>query len=66
MSMATLEREITAEAAKVLNNPKLKKKDIQEWTTGTLKAVGGEVVVTLPTLGIDVAVKIECDKRKSS
>lgn len=63
MSMRTLEAAILAEAKVILQNPKLRQKDILEWNTGTIKPQKGETVVRVPT-GADVAVKTEMDKRK--
>jgi hypothetical protein len=64
MSMATLETAILAEARAVFNNRKLRKKDILEWGTGTVKAVDGEVQATLPVLKVNVAILKVNDKRK--
>lgn len=44
MSMASLEREILAEAKTVFQNPKLRMKDIMEWSTGDIKPESDEVV----------------------
>jgi hypothetical protein len=63
MSLATLEREIVAEARDVLRNSKLRNKDIQEWSTGKVKAEEGEVVIDLTRIGINIAVKQEMDRR---
>ena len=63
MSMATLERAVLAGARIVLNNPKLKMKEIQEWSTGKIDPQAGEVVVRVPDPGVFVAVKKESDKR---
>ena len=65
MSMQTLERAILAEAKTVLNNPKLKMKDIMEWSTGPVKAEDGEVIVELPGLGVNVAVAKSNDLRQA-
>jgi len=64
MSMATLERAVLAGARVVLNNPKLKLKDILEWSTGEVKTADGEVTVHVPDPGVNVSVKKENDKRK--
>lgn len=63
MSLRSLESAITAEARRFFNNPKLRVKDIQEWSTGELKPQEGEVVGRMPFNGIWVAIKAECDKR---
>lgn len=65
MSMATLERAILAGARGVLENPKLRRKDIMEWSSGKVLPQPGEVVVRIPDPGVWVAVKNECDKRKA-
>ena len=57
MSMQSLERAILAEAKKVIRNPKLKMKDIVEWSTSTVKAEEDEVLYYLPELGVHIAVK---------
>jgi len=64
MSLATLERAILAGAKEVLHNPKLKLKDIMEWSSGDIKAHDGEIVVNVPDHGVFVAVKAEMDKRQ--
>lgn len=63
MSMATLDRAVWREAQTVLNNPKLKLKDIQEWNTGDVTPRTGEIVFQLPMLKINVAVLAGKDKR---
>lgn len=64
MSMATLERAVLAGAKITFNNPKLRMKDILEWSTGTVKAEAGEVVARVDDPGVNVAIKKEMDKRK--
>ena len=63
MSFATLERAVLAGAKVALNNTRLKMKDVLEWSTGTVKAEDGEVVVHVPDPGVNVCVKRENDKR---
>lgn len=62
--MQFIERLITAEARKILHNPKLRVKDIQEWNTRPFGYHEGEVLIYLDQLKIHVAYKKECDKRK--
>jgi hypothetical protein len=64
MSVATLERAVLAGAKIILNNPKLKMRDIMEWSTGDIEPHEGEIVVRVPDPGVNVAVKNDCDKRK--
>ena len=63
MSMQALERQIRLEAQKILNNPKLRNKDILAWSSGPVEAEEGEVVIRCEQLGINVCVAAEHDKR---
>jgi hypothetical protein len=63
MSFASLQRAVLNEARVVLKNRKLRAADIQEWSTGPVKAGEGEVVVNCPDLGVNVAVLKAMDKR---
>lgn len=65
MSMASLERAVLVGARIALNNPKLKMKEIMEWSTGTIEPHAGEVVVNVPDPGVNVAVLVEHDKRNT-
>ena len=56
MSMATLEREILKRARMALRNPKLRMKDILEWSTGEVIAHEGEVVIWLPDPGCNICI----------
>lgn len=64
MSWATLESAVLHGARAVLKNPKLRKKDILEWSTGEVKAAAGEVVFRVEDPGVNVCVPVGCDKRK--
>ena len=59
MSMTTFEREVLDGARVVLGNPKLRWKDILEWSTGNIKAQEGEIVVRVPDPGAYVVIKKE-------
>ncbi len=63
MSMATLEKAILAAARAELRNPKLRMKDILEWSTGDVEPRDGEIVIRLPDPGVNVCVSSACDKR---
>ena len=63
MPARALETKIKNEAAHQLKNPKLRVKDIMEWSSGEIEARDGEVVVKLEALGVWVAVPEGCDKR---
>lgn len=68
MSMATLERAILAGAKDAFKNPRLRMKDILEWSTSEAqvkKNLGdGEVYAHVPDPGAYVAIAKENDKRK--
>ncbi len=64
MSLRTLERAILYGAQTVLQNAKLRQKDILEWSTSKVEPDPGEIVVRVPNPGVYVAVKKEFDKRK--
>ena len=66
MSFASLERAVLHEARLILNNKRLRKADIQEWSTGPITAGKGEVVFRCPDIGVNVAVLKEHDKRKAT
>ena len=57
MGMRELESAILDELKKVTGNNKLRKKDIMEWSTGTIKLQEGETVYYLPELCVNVAIK---------
>ena len=64
MSMATLERAVLAGARIVFNNPKLKMKDILEWSTAKIEPGEDEVTASVPDPGVNVTVLALLDKRK--
>lgn len=66
MSMASLERVILANAKVFFKNPKLRLKDLQEWSTGKIVTQDGEVVEWIPDPGVYVAILIINDKRVST
>lgn len=66
MSMATLEREILYYLQEITNKPGLRKKDIAEWSTGSIDQIEGETRFFLPIPGVNVAIRSDLlvDKRK--
>ena len=65
MSIQDVEKAVWKEAKVVFNNPKLRLKDILEWSTGNVKAeTAQEVVAKLPDMGVSVCVLKVNDKRK--
>jgi hypothetical protein len=66
MSIRSLESAITSEARRHFNNPRLRVKDLMEWSTSEVKAEPGEVAERLPLNGVWVAIKHECDKRANT
>ncbi len=65
MSMATLERAVLAGAKLVFKNPKLRMKDIREWSSGELKPQDGEVSAYIPDPGVYATILIQHDKRNA-
>lgn len=63
MSLASLEREILAEAKTAFNNKKLRLKDLLEWSTAKVKPRNGEAVLKLDDLKVNVRVAKDHDKR---
>jgi hypothetical protein len=63
MSMASLERAILAAARVELCNPRLRMKDITEWTTGDPTPQEGEIVVWIKDPGVSICVAKAMDKR---
>jgi len=65
--MASLEKLIVSELRIITKNPKIKKKDMLEWSTSEEVVRGnlqdGEIVITIPDLVVWVAIKKELDKR---
>lgn len=57
MNMRTLEREILNELKIVSGVHGIRQKDIQEWSTGSVKRMIDETVFTLPRLAVNVSVK---------
>lgn len=63
MGMKELEKVIIEELKETVCNPKLKVKDLLEWSTGNISPQEGEVLITLPKTGVNVCIKKEQDKR---
>ncbi len=64
MTMRDLERATWQEAKVVFNNPKLRLKDLLEWSTGDVKPESDdEVVAILPELRLSVCIDKKHDKR---
>lgn len=59
MSLRDLEGAIIVELRAVAQNPKLRLKDLMEWSTGKVTAHEGETLYYLPNLKVHCAVKIE-------
>lgn len=67
MSLQTLEKKIWNEAKVVFNNPKLRLKDLLEWSTSE-EAVkrnlqDGDVIAQMPETQVWVAISKTLDKR---
>lgn len=63
MSLRSLESAITAEARNHFANPKLRVKDLMEWSCTEIKPQEGEIVAKLPLNGVYVAIEEKHDKR---
>jgi len=63
MGMRDLEKAVFKGSKTLLLNPKLKMKDIMEWSTGSLVPQEGEIVFYISSPGVYVCVKSEMDKR---
>lgn len=64
---AEIERDIVARLRTELNNPKLRLKDLLEWSTGPVKPGDGEISLSpLPGTIYHVTVPAVCDKRVKS
>lgn len=70
MSMKSLERVIINELRTLVKNPKLRLKDLLEWSTseGAVdnNLQGGEVKVHLPGIGVWCAIAKEHDRREAT
>lgn len=58
MSVRSLESAICAKLRQLTNNPKLRVKDITEWSTGVIKEHPHETVFHIPDIGVYAAVKL--------
>lgn len=65
MSMATLENAILAAAKRHFKNPKLRKKDLLEWSTAEIKAREGEVTAWIADQGVYVSISVDLDRSVS-
>lgn len=63
MSIASLEKEIVAHVQVLVCNPKFKRKDIMEWSTGEVTPAADEVTVYDDILRVTVCLKKTADKR---
>lgn len=58
MSMQSMERQIVAELREITGKPKLRIKDMQEWSTGTMEKTlrPNEKLIHCPKTGVYAAV----------
>ena len=66
MSLNQLETQIWRECQRILENPKMRKKDLLEWSTGEVNAAEGEILLRVDSLGVNAVVLASLDKRKPS
>lgn len=62
MGMREVEAAILRELRDVAGNQKIRQKDIMEWSSGNVNISEGETHYYLPTLRINVAVKLPAPK----
>jgi hypothetical protein len=62
MTLRTLENAILVELRTVAKNPKLRLKDLLEWSTSEVSPHEGETVVYLPVLKVWCAIKKELNR----
>jgi len=58
MGIRAMNAAILKELREVAGNNKIRQKDIMEWSNGKIEAQEGETLYFLPTLGVNVAVKL--------
>ena len=63
MSVAQLESQIWRECQRILENPKMKKKELLEWLTGQVEPREGEIALYCDGLGVHAVVPAHLDKR---
>lgn len=63
MSIALLEKEIVEHVRVLVCNPKFKRKDLMEWSTGEVIPAADEVTVYDDLLKLTVCLKKSMDKR---
>ena len=64
MSLNSLETTVWRECQRLLENSKMRKKDLLEWSTGDIEPREGEILIHIPSLSINVVVLASLDKRK--
>ena len=65
MSVSQLESVIWRECQRILENPKMRKKDLLEWSTGEVEPRDGEIAIYIDHLGITAVVQAQLDRRKA-
>ena len=61
--MTSFESMIWRECQRILENPKMRKKDLAEWSTGELEPRDGEIVIRVDSLGVNAVVSAGLDRR---
>ena len=64
MSLNALDTQVWHECQRVLQNPRLRRRDVLEWSAGNVSAQEGEIIVHLESLGVNVAVLAVHDRRE--
>jgi hypothetical protein len=63
MNVAMFQKQILAAARIAVKNPNLKMKDILEWSIGEVKPCDGEVIVGLDSVGCNICILKDNDRR---
>lgn len=63
MSMSSFESQIWRQLQRILNNPRMRKKDLLEWSSGDVTPGDGEIAIRVDALGVNAVVRAELDLR---
>ena len=63
MSLSGLETQIWRECQSVLQNRKMRKKDLLAWSTGDVTPGDGEIAIRIEYLGVNAVVSAPLDRR---
>lgn len=64
MNLNEFESSIWRECQSILENRKMRKKDLLEWSTGDVTPGDDEIVIRIEGLGVNAVVSASMDRRK--